>query len=243
VADDPAEPTGDTGAPQPPAGQPRRYGGKTADERRVERRARLIEAALELFGTTGYHGTTIRAVIRESGLGERYFYESFATLEDLLIATAQDAQGRIMQTVLDAIDDMQGMGFEASLDHAMRRLADAFERDPRVLRIAMMETIGVSDAVTKARTEILNNFVNLLAGTAHSFGTIDERESELLSIGLLGAANEMLMRYSTKEIGADLPTVIAELEIIISGTYEAAVARAEARSRAAATPSATDDAP
>jgi AcrR family transcriptional regulator len=191
----------------------------------------LVDAGLELFGTVGYRATSIRAVLRESGLGERYFYENFASLEDLLIATAQDAQAKILQTVLDSIDDMQGRGFEASLDHALRQLSAAFDRDPRILKIAMLETIGVSDAVTRARTAILDNFVNLLAGTAGSFGMIEEREAELLSVGLLGAANEMLMRYATGEIGADLPTVIAKLEIIISGTYERAVALGAARLR------------
>jgi AcrR family transcriptional regulator len=215
---------------------PRRYGGKTADERREARRERLVEAGIELFGTVGYRATSIRSVMRESGLGERYFYESFASLDELLVAAAQAAQGGIKQTVLDAIDLTNGLNFEDSLREAMTALARSFERDPRVLRIAMLETIGVSATVTKARNMLLDDFISLLAGVAMSFGDIDEADAELLAIGLLGAANEMLMRWATGQIDADLATVIAELEIIFSGTYERAAAKAAARSRADAEP-------
>ena len=79
----------------------------------------------------------------------------------------------------------------------MTALAEAFERDPRVLRIAMVEMIGVSPSVTKVRNDLLEDFVLLLAGAAVGFGDIDEAEADLLSVGLLGAANELLMRWTT----------------------------------------------
>ncbi|HEY0227294.1 MAG TPA: TetR family transcriptional regulator [Mycobacterium sp.] len=64
----------------------RDYDGKTADERVAERRARLIDAGLEVFGEHGYAGTSIRAVLRQSGLRDRYFGESFPDLDSLLAA-------------------------------------------------------------------------------------------------------------------------------------------------------------
>src|SRR5699024_11927589 len=36
------------------------------------------------FGTVGYRAATVGAVCETAGLNKRYFYESFATLEDLL---------------------------------------------------------------------------------------------------------------------------------------------------------------
>lgn len=62
----------------------RDYDGKTADERVADRRARLIAAGVELFGEHGYAGTSIRSVLRQSGLRDRYFGESFADLDSLL---------------------------------------------------------------------------------------------------------------------------------------------------------------
>src|ERR1700754_2507466 len=67
----------------------RDYDGKTAAERVAERRARLVDAGIELFGEHGYAGTSIRAVLRQAGLRDRYFGESFADL-DALLAAAYD---------------------------------------------------------------------------------------------------------------------------------------------------------
>ena len=51
----------------------RDYDGKTAAERIAERRERLIDAGVELFGERGYAATSIRSVLQQSGLRDRYF--------------------------------------------------------------------------------------------------------------------------------------------------------------------------
>jgi hypothetical protein len=47
------------------------YHGKTADERRAARRLRLVEAAIELFGTQGFRATSARAVLRQASAHRR----------------------------------------------------------------------------------------------------------------------------------------------------------------------------
>ena len=62
----------------------RTWRGQTIEERQAERRDRLIEAGIELFGTQGYAATSVKAICTEAGLTERYFYETFNDREDLL---------------------------------------------------------------------------------------------------------------------------------------------------------------
>lgn len=64
----------------------RSYGGTSAEQRRLERRAKLLNAAKEVFGRMGFSASTVRMVCEEAGLTERYFYESFANSEALFIA-------------------------------------------------------------------------------------------------------------------------------------------------------------
>src|ERR1700760_2964539 len=68
------------------AASARSYGGLAREERVAARRARFIEAGVELFGTHGFRGATVRGVCAAAGLTDRYFYESFPTLEALLAA-------------------------------------------------------------------------------------------------------------------------------------------------------------
>jgi AcrR family transcriptional regulator len=64
----------------------RPYRGVAAADRRADRRARLIEAALDLIGETGVDALTMTAVCARARLTERYFYESFRGRDALLAA-------------------------------------------------------------------------------------------------------------------------------------------------------------
>src|SRR5215472_12686509 len=81
----------DVGEPSPEAvkdAEPirRKWRGVDPDARTAERRQRIIEAAIDLLSTEGLGGTTVRAVCARTGLHSRYFYESFPSIETLLVA-------------------------------------------------------------------------------------------------------------------------------------------------------------
>jgi AcrR family transcriptional regulator len=81
----------------------RMYGGVSAQERVATRRAKLLDAGLELFGTKGIAATTIADVCAEAGLTKRYFYESFATVDVLAGAVFVDVTDRLVEQVRPAI--------------------------------------------------------------------------------------------------------------------------------------------
>src|SRR5271167_4968356 len=81
---------------------PRRYRGMTPQERRAQRRERLLEAGLELFGTAGYAGSSIRAVSAAASLNSRYFYESFSDREDLLYHVYKCIVSEVAAAVVEA---------------------------------------------------------------------------------------------------------------------------------------------
>src|SRR5581483_8896362 len=68
----------------------RRYASKTLDERREERRARLLAAGLDLFAANGFAGTTIEALCAAAGVSTRNFYEEFGSREALVVALHDD---------------------------------------------------------------------------------------------------------------------------------------------------------
>src|SRR6201988_2844271 len=73
----------------------RNYAGLSADERRLARRERLIEGPSRAYGELGYRNTTVKAVCEAAGLTERYFYESFANSEALLVAAFDSVSRRV----------------------------------------------------------------------------------------------------------------------------------------------------
>src|SRR4051812_40220917 len=78
------------------SGTERSYGGKTAAERVAERRARLVAATIDVLATSGEAHATMTAVCAAAGLTERYFYESFESLEDALLAALDSVCDEIL---------------------------------------------------------------------------------------------------------------------------------------------------
>lgn len=83
--------------------QPRRYGGASAEERSQQRRARLMEAAFEVFGQQGYRQTTMRLICAQARLADRYFYEHFSSTHDCYVAVLSQACADAARAVERAI--------------------------------------------------------------------------------------------------------------------------------------------
>ncbi|MEO6794772.1 MAG: TetR/AcrR family transcriptional regulator [Mycobacterium sp.] len=66
----------------------RPYGGVDAADRLAMRRARLLEAGLDLLGADvpEIAEVTVRGICRQAGLTARYFYESFADKDEFVSA-------------------------------------------------------------------------------------------------------------------------------------------------------------
>jgi AcrR family transcriptional regulator len=60
------------------AASERRYGGLSAQERSQQRHDKLLQAAIQVFGTLGLRKTTMRDICNEARIAERYFAEHFS---------------------------------------------------------------------------------------------------------------------------------------------------------------------
>src|SRR5207244_8675550 len=81
----------------------RPHAGVPATERGAERRARLLEAGLEALGSEGSKGTTVRRVCELARLNPRYFYESFASIDELAVAVFERIVAEAMEAVLEVV--------------------------------------------------------------------------------------------------------------------------------------------
>ena len=74
----------------------RNFLGETPDQRRNRRKDELIDAALTLVHTGGLPALGVRSLTTEAGLSSRYFYESFASIDDLLIAALHQISANLI---------------------------------------------------------------------------------------------------------------------------------------------------
>lgn len=83
------------------------YRGLTPDQRRARRRAALLEAALDAVADPDVE-VSVRTICAKSGLTPRYFYESFPSLDDLLVGLVSQIGGEIFaagEAAVRAVED------------------------------------------------------------------------------------------------------------------------------------------
>jgi AcrR family transcriptional regulator len=215
--------TGRTSPPKPPRRAPRptpqrSYAGRTAAERRADRRERLLAAGLQLFGTHGYAATPIEKICTTAGVSTRNFYEEFGGREALLMAL----HDRVTQRAIDAVATALGTdgasdgscdGAAGRVERLRRRIevaADAYvtvlTSDPRWTRISSVELIGVSRAIEQHRLRWRVLWASLLESEAARIAgrPVQERRGyHLAAVAIIGAVNELMLNWCTS--GADSP--------------------------------------
>jgi AcrR family transcriptional regulator len=140
----------------------RRYGGMTAAERRAERRGRLLDAGLELFGGRGYAATTIEDLCAAARLNPRYFYAEVDSRETLLQAVYDRHVEEVREAVLEAIaaapTDPRGR-----MTAGLRAFIEGSLADQRAARVNYFEMVGVSAELEARRREVLGSYADLVA--------------------------------------------------------------------------------
>lgn len=205
------------------ASEGRLYGGLTAEQRTTARRERLIDAGIEVFGTEGYKSATVRQVIKTSGLGERYFYENFDDLDDLMITVAERIHEQIMHETLLAVTAAGGNPTDQARA-GLTTFIKAMTRDPRKARIKLLEMTGASDKVKARRREGMNQMAMFIAATApEEIKAETDKDPRLIALGLVGAVNELLIEWFIGEIdgGVDrlIDHCIAMFDAILSAAH------------------------
>ncbi|WP_338830282.1 TetR/AcrR family transcriptional regulator [Bradyrhizobium sp. 27S5] len=187
----------------------RLYGGMDAEERRAERRLRLIDAAIEVYGEVGYRVATVKAICEAAELTERYFYESFANSEALLIAAYNHVVGHLHEEMIAAAA-AAGDDPEARLRAALTLYFTRLKQHPKPARVFLLEISGISPAVDAVKLDALRVFSDILVPP-----TSDQKRGDkagaatLLSNGMVGAVISIALRWVSKQYPQAVEDVVA----------------------------------
>jgi AcrR family transcriptional regulator len=207
---------------------PRRYRGLSPEERSAQRRERLLDAGLELFGTQGYAASSIRAVSAAAGLNARYFYESFSSREELLFEVYQRTVAEVAVAVIEATAREQTVEGQArsGIDVSWRLLTG----DRRKARVILLEVVGVSERIERARRENRHAFADIIARNALSVAgeEIELRLDPVLTArALMGASMELLGDWIHGYVAASTEEIVEHLTSIYTAVAESSVVRGE----------------
>ena len=127
----------------------RPYRGVEAADRLADRRARLLQAGLDILGSdSDLSELTVRGICRQAGVTARYFYESFTDKDDLVASVYDwviaDIAASTQAAVVATPRKQQN---RAAMANIVRTIAD----DPRVGRLLFNSLLANSVLVRKRK--------------------------------------------------------------------------------------------
>jgi len=214
------------------------YRGISAEQRRDERRRRLMDAALEIMGTEGWSKTSVRAVCRRARLTSRFFYESFPDLDALAVAVFDDivatATARLLEAVQAAPENPRDQA-RAAIGTFVLDVTD----DPRRARILFVEALG-SEPLMRRRLQTMHATARLIA--EHGRATYrPPPEAEVLvdvtATMLAGGIGELLITWLDGGLEISRDQLIEDCAALFAATAESAAAIGRDRARKGASSS------
>ncbi|MFT3901378.1 MAG: TetR/AcrR family transcriptional regulator [Gordonia sp. (in: high G+C Gram-positive bacteria)] len=143
----------------------RTYAGEQGDQRVARRRQQLLDAALETLGSSDGGSLSVRGVCREAKLTARYFYESFASADDLVAATYDGVIDEIMATASAAF--AKPTKITDRVRAAVAAIVDLIDGDRRKGRLLFSQSL-VSPTLANRRFAATQKLAEITAQSAAS---------------------------------------------------------------------------
>lgn len=185
------------------------YAGVSREQRQRERRETLLTAAFEIIGSKGFKAATVRAVCAQAGLSNRYYYETFAGAEDMLIAVYQ-RQVQYLQGLLAETLTLKGASPEQLVEAAFTKVFTEFKNKPEMAKVLFIEVIGISTKVDTCHRHSSQQFVDLCLVFSRPFYAAvlpDHLNDEIIIRSLVGA----VIQITTLWVLADFDYTVEEI--------------------------------
>jgi AcrR family transcriptional regulator len=197
--------------------QSRTYRGVDTEQRRAERRERLLEAALDEFTSRGYHKTKIADLCTRAGVSTRNFYEKFASKEALLLELHAHINNEAMRRMLPVLDSLADAEPLTRITTLVDTFVGAVTADPRFPRLNYVEAPGISQALEVQHRDWFTRYTDFIESEcdrAADAGLAPKRNYHLTAIALVGAVTGILREWQAHQPPLPVQDVATEIRAV-----------------------------
>jgi AcrR family transcriptional regulator len=173
----------------------RRYSGRSVEEWKAARRDRLLDAALELFGTYGYPATSVERLCAQAKVSTRHFYHEFQNKEAVLLAV----HAQVIELAVRSTGEALAATTDAPVRERIVAAVDGYLRtvmtDLRRARISFVEVVGASPAVEEQRIAFRELLISSVVGVgevAVARNELARKDFRFLGLCFIGAVNTVV---------------------------------------------------
>lgn len=174
----------------------------TADNRRSvpkdpeSTKARILDAALDVFSSKGYHDSTVDEIVEASATSKGSVYFHFPNKQRLFMALVDRFADLLERRVVEAISE-QEIGIER-VRAALQACLETFGKYRLLAKVLLVQAAGLGAAFEQKRQEVLNRFAGLVETyliEAVEVGDLDPLDTEVVSHAWIGAINAVVIRW------------------------------------------------
>ena len=165
---------------------------------RRERRAQLLESALEVFVAQGYHAAAMDDIAERAGVSKPVLYQHFPGKLELYLALLDRSCDQIIdncRAALESTDDNK-QRVEATMDVFYEYVA----HDTGAFRLVFESDLTNEPAVREQVDRVTAECARLIAGVIHEDTGLPDEASRLLAVSLVGMA-QVSARFWLTEAG------------------------------------------
>lgn len=196
----------------------RPYRGVAPDERRRKRRDALLEAALDCVADESVE-LGVRSVCAKARLTPRYFYESFANLDELLVVLVDQVSGEVMsgaqQEIANAPADLRSQCRAAAAGAYNALLAD--QRKAK----AMLVVASGSELLQERRRRLVLEYADAMLAYLGEFQGAEissSTQARTAALYMVGGSFELMQSVLAGTAGLDNDGVVDTLGDLLAGT-------------------------
>lgn len=193
-------------------------------------RARILAAAVAVLDELGYADSSVANVVERARVSRRTFYEIFTNREECLAAVLEDTLARVELEFEKA--DVVRLAWRERLRMGLWTVLSFLDREPRLARVCVVQTLAGGSVVLTRRQEILARLAGVVDQGRFESGRGAEC-SHLTAEGVVGAAFTIVHARLLQAKGEPLTSLLGELMGLIVLPYLGPAAARRERERPA----------
>jgi AcrR family transcriptional regulator len=176
-----------------------------------ETRERILDAAVKVFASKGYHDTKVDDIVSESHTSKGSFYFHFPSKQEIFLALV-DTFADLLENRLKERLTTSTSGLER-VELALRVCLETFSQYRALAKIALVQATGLGSAFEEKRRAVNERFIQFIKENldeAVTDGSIRALNTEVTACAWVGALNEVVMRWiytGSPELEQSLPAL------------------------------------
>ena len=157
---------------------------------------RILDAALDVFASKGYHDTRMDEIVDESHTSKGAIYFHFPNKERLFLALVDQFADLLERRVVEAIEpEEKGI---ARVRIALETCLNTFGKYRRPAKLLLVQAVGLGTAFENKRNEVNDRFARLIETylqEAIEVGDIPTVDTEVVAYAWMGAMYGVIIRW------------------------------------------------